>query len=441
MRQATLDEVGALAKQASAEIWRQARAAGRDPKIYLHWSAGRYTTPFADYHINILGDGTIMIPTDDFSDVLAHTWCRNSGAVGISLACAYGANTNNLGDYPPTSDQIEHMACAIVKVADALDLTIDKAHVMTHGEAADNEDGIYAHDPYGPLNGCERWDLEYLGTPDSPRYNPRATDGTRGGDVLRGKANWYRNQASQNQAGTSQKPAETSQDGCEDIIWFFLKGKGLNDFAAAGVMGNLYAESGLHPGNLENSYERSLGMNDVSYTTAVDNGTYDNFVHDSAGYGLAQWTYYSRKAALLSYAKARGTSIGDIGTQLDYLWSEMEGYGGMMKKLANAASVAEATSAFMLDFERPADQSTAAQSRRAGYAQGFYDKFAGTSPAQEQGEDEMRYKTLDEMPEWAKPTIEKLIAKGLLNGNGGDLDLSADMLRMFVINDRAGLYG
>ncbi|MDY6053320.1 MAG: N-acetylmuramoyl-L-alanine amidase, partial [Anaerovibrio sp.] len=47
--------------------------------------------------------------------------------------------------------------------------------------------------PYGPKNGCERWDLEYLGTEESPKYNPRATDGSRGGDVFRGKANWYRN--------------------------------------------------------------------------------------------------------------------------------------------------------------------------------------------------------------------------------------------------------
>ena len=63
---------------------------------------------------------------------------------------------------------------------------------MTHGEAADNEDGIYPYDPYGPKNGCERWDLEYLGTMESPKYHPWADDGMRGGDVLRGKANWYR---------------------------------------------------------------------------------------------------------------------------------------------------------------------------------------------------------------------------------------------------------
>lgn len=51
-----------------------------------------------------------------------------------------------------------------------------------------------------------------------------------------------------------------------------------------------------------------------------------------------------------------------------------------------------------------------------------------------------RFNTLDSLPDWAKPTIEKMITKGLLNGNGNSLDLSLDMIRIFVINDRAGLY-
>jgi len=63
---------------------------------------------------------------------------------------------------------------------------------------------------------------------------------------------------------------------------------------------------------------------------------------------------------------------------------------------------------------------------------------------------EVRYNTYEEMPSWAKPTIRKLIEKGYLQGNGtvkdaygfpADLNLSLDMIRIFVINDRAGIYG
>ena len=59
-----------------------------------------------------------------------------------------------------------------------------------------NEDGdestYGAEACYGPHSDkLERWDLEFLGTDESPKYDP---DGEmRGGDVLRGKAIWYQN--------------------------------------------------------------------------------------------------------------------------------------------------------------------------------------------------------------------------------------------------------
>ena len=96
------------------------------------------------------------------------------------------------------------------------------------------------------------------------------------------------------------------------IIWNFLKKEGFSDCGAAGLMGNLDAESALKPNNLQNSYNTSLGLSDEEYTKRVDNGTYTNFVHDSAGYGLAQWTYWSRKQNLLNFAKSKGKSIGDL---------------------------------------------------------------------------------------------------------------------------------
>ena len=51
-----------------------------------------------------------------------------------------------------------------------------------------------------------------------------------------------------------------------------------------------------------------------------------------------------------------------------------------------------------------------------------------------------RYNSIDDCPEWAKDTIKKLIKKGYLTGDGESLNLSEDMIRMLVINDRAGVY-
>ena len=39
----------------------------------------------------------------------------------------------------------------------------------------------------------------------------------------------------------------------EELIWQYLKAQGFSDAGAAGLMGNLYAESGLKPNNLQNT--------------------------------------------------------------------------------------------------------------------------------------------------------------------------------------------
>lgn len=107
----------------------------------------------------------------DLTETLAHTWRRNSGAIGVALDCAYNATSDDIRRLRPNGRQIETLAQVAAALADGLWLTIDKPHVMTHGEAADNEDGLACHEPYGPRTTCERWDLEYLGTPESPSFN------------------------------------------------------------------------------------------------------------------------------------------------------------------------------------------------------------------------------------------------------------------------------
>ena len=193
MRRVTPAELESLAMYYREAIAAAAAQQGRETKIYLHWSAGHYGQFWDDYHVQIDEDGEIYVIADgELDDVLAATYYRNSGSVNVCILGCVDADTNSLGTEPPTDQQIEGMAKAIAALCNGLWLTIDKTRVLTHGEAADNEDGISPHDPYGPKNGCERWDLEYLGTMESPKFHPWAEDGGRGGDVLRGKANWYR---------------------------------------------------------------------------------------------------------------------------------------------------------------------------------------------------------------------------------------------------------
>ena len=165
----------------------------------------------------------------------------------------------------------------------------------------------------------------------------------------------------------------------EVAIWNYLKGKGFTDIAAAGIMGNLYAESGLLPNNLQNNYEASLGMNDFQYTQAVDNGTYQNFIRDAAGYGLAQWTFWTRKDGLLKLAHQRNRSVGDLDVQLDYLWSELKEFG-LVNKLNDCKSVRDASNIMLFEFEKPLDTGSTVQNARANWSQGYYDKYHNTTP-------------------------------------------------------------
>ena len=173
-----------------------------------------------------------------------------------------------------------------------------------------------------------------------------------------------------------------SQDERERIIWDYLKGKGLSDYVISGIMGNLYAESGLNPRNVENAFEFKYGYNDNSYTEAVDNGTYKNFVNDGAGYGLAQWTYYKFKQELLNRAKAEQLSIGDLNLQLNYLWYWIQNHSAF-QSLINSNSVKSASDNFLKQYERPNDQSEAALLKRARYGEMYFNKYKSTDTGQD----------------------------------------------------------
>ena len=174
-----------------------------------------------------------------------------------------------------------------------------------------------------------------------------------------------------------------SQDEREKIIWDYLKGKGLSDHVISGIMGNLYAESGLNPRNVENAFELKHGYNDNSYTEAVDNGTYNNFVNDGAGYGLAQWTYYTFKQELLNRARAEQLSIGDLNLQLKFLWDWIQQNYSAFQSLTSSNSVKAAADIFLKQYERPYDQSEAALIKRTSYGEMYFNKYKSTDTSQD----------------------------------------------------------
>ncbi len=190
----------------------------------------------------------------------------------------------------------------------------------------------------------------------------------------------------------------------EERAWNHLNGWIQNSYGVAALMGNLFAESGLNPKNLQNSSEKKLGFTDETYTAAVDSGSYKNFVKDSAGYGIAQWTYWSRKENMIAFARAAGKSIGDLEMQLDFLCKELStNYKSLLAVLKTATSVRAASDSVLLNYERPADQSEAVRRKRAGYGQTFYDRYAVANPGKggnTMTEAEVRQKVLSIMQGW-----------------------------------------
>lgn len=160
-------------------------------------------------------------------------------------------------------------------------------------------------------------------------------------------------------------------------IWNYLLEIAGNAYAAAGLMGNLYAESGLNPTNLQDACEASLGYKDGTYTEAVDSGTYSGFASDGVGYGLAQWTWQERKQNLLAFAQDAGLSVGSLDLQLRFLAWELE-ERGLLSELQAVRSVREASDQVLFRYEAPLDTSAKTQTVRCGLSMTFYNQFAGT---------------------------------------------------------------
>ena len=121
----------------------------------------------------------------------------------------------------------------------------------------------------------------------------------------------------------------------------FLVGKGLSDFQAAAIVGNLQQESGLNP--------RASG----------DQG---------ASHGIAQW-HLSRWDDLRAFADYQKRDPWALDLQLDFLWNELRTIPELgLDELRSSTSLEAATVAFQNLFER-CDPTKCAESKRIAYAQ------------------------------------------------------------------------
>lgn len=151
-------------------------------------------------------------------------------------------------------------------------------------------------------------------------------------------------------------------------IYDILRAGGLSHAGALGMIGNMMAEAG--PSLPSNIAQRGMtSLSDAEYTRLADAGQID-FVHDAVGYGLCQWTYFSRKQGLLNFARQNGVSVGDGAMQCKFCLKELrEEYGGIYGVLCNSTSIDDCADVVCTQYERPAVNNIAARRQYAHEAE------------------------------------------------------------------------
>ena len=123
--------------------------------------------------------------------------------------------------------------------------------------------------------------------------------------------------------------SSTEKRSNENIIWDYLVGAGYSKVQVAGIIGNMYQESGLNPASKE---------------------------ANGIGLGLVQWSF-GRRNQLETFAKSKGKAATDLYVQLEFLVKELKSgkqlSGTYAEQFNNPYSVDQATEAFCWGFERP----------------------------------------------------------------------------------------
>ena len=158
-------------------------------------------------------------------------------------------------------------------------------------------------------------------------------------------------------------------------IWNGLRARGFSKKATAAIMGNMQEESTFFAPRVQGDFTSGYTKS-ITYTNQVDNGiiSRSDFINKGpggGGYGLVQWTYYTRKTGLYDLAKQMQVSIGDENMQLDYLVYELNQpeYRDVLSVLNSDASLYDMTVKFLHKYENPADQSQSVCNLRTANAQ------------------------------------------------------------------------
>lgn len=141
-------------------------------------------------------------------------------------------------------------------------------------------------------------------------------------------------------------------------IYNGLRAGGLSAAGALAMLGNWACESACESCRLQGDFMQDRSMS-RDYADKVDNGVMPDtvFIRDGKGWGLAMWTWHTRKAGLLAFCRSRSVSIASEQAQVDYAMKELrEQYSGLYQYLCSCGmeSLHEAVDRVCREYEQPA---------------------------------------------------------------------------------------
>lgn len=159
--------------------------------------------------------------------------------------------------------------------------------------------------------------------------------------------------------------SEAQMETNAQYIYRFLIENGWSVNAIAAMLGNMQAESGINPGRWQS----------------------DDVGNTSAGYGLVQWTPATK---YIEWCTSEGYSdpsemdaglnriIFEVAANIQWIATDTYNYS-FSEFSTSTATVADLAKAFLLNYERPADQSEDVQTYRASLADSWYTFLDGSS--------------------------------------------------------------
>ncbi len=139
-------------------------------------------------------------------------------------------------------------------------------------------------------------------------------------------------------------------------IYNLLRGYGLSEAGALGMLGNWECESGCEPYRVQGDYQASRAIS-KAYVDAIESGrmSKEQFATDQKGFGLAQWTYPQRKRNLWDRAKNSIYRIDYCEFQVEFAILELSSeYSGLLSYLKTAEAIWDCTDRICREYERPA---------------------------------------------------------------------------------------